>query len=215
MDTLYHEHPLPLIHQNRETWLHAASDLMDEAIREAVMTVTGSHVEPVRHRIACAFPPGTRPKADGSGGSRVIGLCMYDQCSRDRHTELLVSPTIDSPRRVLDILAHEKIHSYMPGEGHNKNFAAVATLIGLAGKPTATVAGEAFTQWADEMLPMLGHYPHGRVTLTGRKKQGTRQIKTMCPDLCTDMPIRMTRKWLDEGMAPLCPCCSQPFVEVD
>lgn len=210
---MYYEHPMPLVHGNRETWLHAASDMLDDQIREAVMSVTGDHVEPVHHRIACAFPPGTRPKSDGTGGNRVIGLCMYGQCSRDGATELLISPVIDSPRRALDILAHEKIHKYLPGHGHDKVFAAVATLIGLAGKPTATVAGEAFTQWADEMLAELGHYPHGRVTLTGRKKQTTRLVKVLCPDLCTDMPLRITRKWLDAGMAPLCPCCEQPFAE--
>ena len=213
-------HPLPLIHENRETWMNAAADLMRERIIEACMDATGDHIdadELAPTRWACAFPPGTRPRSAGSGKSTTIGLCIFGQSVRDGATELMVSPLIDDPRRVLDVMAHEYLHDILgPEAGHGPVFAAAAKNVGLAGKPTATVAGEAFTRWADDLLPMLGHYPHAAVNLTGRPKQGTRLVKVMCSSepRCNEMPIRLTRKWLDLGMAPLCACCGEQMDEV-
>lgn len=209
-------HPLPLIHENRETLLVAADRLMRERIREACAEVVGRDIahRETPSRWACAFPPGTRPRSAGSGKSVTIGLCIYGQSVRDGATELMVSPLLDDLRFILGVQAHEMIHDILgPGYGHGKEFAAVARMIGLAGKPTATVNGPEFDEWATELMPMLGHYPHAAVNLTGRPKQGTRLVKVMCPTLCSDMPIRMTRKWLDAGMAPLCPCCSEPMEE--
>ena len=211
-------HPLPLIHDNREAVLMAADALMRDRIREACIDVLGTHLEPATtpSRWACAFPPGTRPRSAGSGKSQTIGLCIYGQSVRDGATELMVSPLLDDLRFILGVEAHEIIHDILgPGYGHGPEFAAVAKAIGLAGKPTATVNGPEFDAWATELMPMLGHYPHAAVDLTGRPKQSTRLVKVMCVSEppCSDMPVRMTRKWLDLGMAPLCPCCSEPMGE--
>lgn len=216
-----HLHPLPLVDIHRETWLHHSADAMRERVLDAVMDATGDWQDAADHapsRWACAFPPGTRPKPPGVGGSVTIGLCIFGESVRDGATELMVSPLLDDPVQVLATQAHELLHHYMGHKaGHGPVFAAAAKALGLAGKPTATYAGPEFVDFAHDILHTVGHYPHASVNLMGRPKQGTRQILVKCPQdpRCIDMPIRITRKWLDEGMAPLCPCCSEAMTETE
>jgi hypothetical protein len=98
-----------------------------------------------------------------------------------------------------------------------------------------------YVRWT--VVPQIGEYPHAPVDFTrpmprkdadpdapagddpgedgpvfypdGRRKQTTRMVKVTCPSTpkCSEMPVRLSRKWIDAGMAPLCPCCSKPMGE--
>jgi hypothetical protein len=133
-----------------------------------------------------------------------LGECWSDANSKDGHTEIMISPILDDPMRVVGVLAHELVHAAVGIEyGHKEPFAKLAKAIGLEGKMTATTEGEAFKQALAPILEAVGPYPHAELSKTARTKQGTRLLKLQCPTC--PYTVRITRKWLDEVGAPACP----------
>lgn len=185
---------------NREAWLTKLSGLMRTHFNRKGYTV------PANVRITCGFP--------GSGGlakkKRRIGEVWYSEASADQHYEIFISPTLSEPLRVAGVLAHEMVHVVAGKEaGHGREFRECATSIGLIGKMTATTEGEEFAAVVEPMLAKLGAYPHGELTASGQKKQGTRLLKCQCAEC--GYPVRVTQKWLDDVGAPLCACNSEPM----
>jgi hypothetical protein len=153
-------------------------------------------------RIGVGYPStGARGKA--------IGQC-YDSCaSKDKVHEIIISPKTDDSLEVAGIVAHEMCHAYLQQEfpdencGHGKKFKRVAVALGLTGKMTATVPGDAFKRFIAPTMKRLGVYPHG--ALEGgqtRKVQGTRLLKVSCPSC--QYTMRVTQKWIQEAI-PTCP----------
>ena len=176
----------------RDEWLLAAKKLLDP-----LYTGTPAKVRDVRASVG--FPAGKR-----SGKSlHAIGVCHYD--AQDTMPQIWIHPEIDNPARVLDILAHELAHAYLPvGTGHKGDFKRTAEAIGLTGQMTATVAGPDFTAVAKELLAVLGPYPHSKLTYqeaTGRK-QTTRQILVDCP---CGIKFRASRTVLESILDLRCP----------
>lgn len=191
----------------REDWLLRAAELL----RPVIETLGGDDIALPALRVSVGFPLGSR----GGKSTHAIGQCWAATCSADKTHELFISPELSEPARVLDVLAHELVHAAVGiEEGHGKAFGRVARAIGLEGKMTATVAGEAFTQLAATLLPELGPYPHatllpsaggaGGPGRSGPRPQGTRMLKAVC-DNCS-MVIRTTRKWIDTTGLPTCAC---------
>jgi hypothetical protein len=81
---------------------------------------------------------------------------------------------------VLAVLAHEMAHAALPGAGHGTPFARLVRRIGLDGKPTATVPGEAFTRAVEALRLQLPMFPAGSLTVIGRKVAGTRMRLFEC-----------------------------------
>jgi uncharacterized Zn finger protein (UPF0148 family) len=54
----------------------------------------------------------------------------------------------------------------------------------------------------------LGAYPHGELSYSDRKVQGTRMIKASCPHC--GYTVRLTNKWLTFGL-PICPQDGETF----
>jgi len=100
--------------------------------------------------------------------------------------------------------------------GHGKEFAAIATALGLEGKPTETHAGPDLAERASALVKRLGKYPHAALdegATDGTKKQGTRMIKLSCS--CPEPRIlRLSRKAIDAGSV-ICGVCEQDFCEAD
>lgn len=187
-----------MTHTTREEWLHALAD------RLAPLFDKENYPLP-RLRIACGFP-NRRPNNGTKNQS--IGQCWSSRSSADGTVELMVSPVLSSPMRVADVLAHELVHAAVGVEcGHKGPFKKLARALGLEGKLTATIAGEAFKRSVQPLLDGIGPYPHAtldaRGDSSGPKKQSTRMLKVQCP-LC-EYTVRLSRKWLDEAGAPLCP----------
>lgn len=182
---------------NREQWLNDAVSLM----RNRLFADHGFTV-PAKVRISVGFPKGAR-----GGGSGAIGQCWTPESSGDSHGEIFIHPAIADPVRVLDITAHELVHSinHAAGQtGHGKVFADIAKVIGLEGKMTATVAGSGLLLVLNDYSKMLGPFPHQALTPGGGpKKQGTRLLKVLCPRC--GYAVRVTAKWVDVGL-PTCPC---------
>ena len=72
----------------------------------------------------------------------------------------------------------------------------------------STHAGEALAEKLEAIGNMLGKYPHAAISLESKPKvQRTYMIRVKpvhCDECDPDYVIRMTQRWIDEGM-PLCP----------
>lgn len=174
---------------NRETWLHAVAARMEPWFDD---------LPPLR--FAIGFP------STGKKGRR-IGEIWDGANSEDGHFEVLIRPDLDDPVEVAAVLAHELVHAAVGLQaGHGRPFRKVATAIGLEGKMTATVPGDAFKRSVAPILQAVGPLPHARLSFgqsSGPKKQTSRLVKVTCPEC--GYTVRVTRKWLDTSGAPLCP----------
>lgn len=168
---------------------------------------TEEYTVPDNLRASCGFPHGGRK-------GHAIGQCWGPQCSADGHAELFVSPelgvTSDAKAEeqsifALAVLAHEMVHAIVGVEaGHKSPFKKLATRINLEGKMTATVPGEKFKQWGQGAIKRIGTFPMGKLNKASRiGKQATRLLKCEC-EYCGYV-ARVTRKWLDDAGAPICP----------
>jgi hypothetical protein len=158
----------------RARYLEAAYD----AIRRQLLPEA-----PAREQVALAFSFPTKGTASGHGGG-VIGQCIYKGLEGSASGECMMIVVHPSQWAedvaVLAVLAHEMAHAATPGAGHGRPFVELVRRIGLDGKPTATVPGEAFKQAVEAMRPTLPAFPAGSLTIVGRKVAGTRMRLFEC-----------------------------------
>jgi hypothetical protein len=183
------------IYSTREEWLTAAT--------EELRPVFAAQAKPIAAsvRVTCGFP--LTAKRSGS-----IGECWADTASADKVMEIMISPTLADPYRVADVLVHELCHTVAGAMNHGVNFKKVADamhLVPSAGKAgyKATTHGDAFKQAFQPIIDSLGEYPHGAMSISTRKVQGTRMLKAMCG--ACGYTIRLTSKWAGLGL-PVCYC---------
>lgn len=190
------------LYPNRETWLIALSALLKTHFNEAGYHLKGST------RVSCGWPRGKKV---------IIGQCWSYTMSKDKTTEIFISPNIDDPLQVADTLAHELVHAAVGIEaGHKTPFKRCAQAIGLMGKMTSTFAGPELLKRLADMFDQLGIYPHATLRDIDSKKQTTRLIKIVCPKCLINNKLytaRITRQWLDTAGAPLCPICHDQMKE--
>lgn len=178
---------------NREAWLSRAVDVMRAEFREHEIIV------PPKVRVSIGFPGGASPR-------KRIGECWHGGMA-DGIPHIYVSPVIDSPVRVLDVLTHELLHAAMPDAGHKAPFARAAVLVGLEGKPTATYAGPELQTRLEALAATLGPFDHAPISLAGKKVQKTYMLKLYahdCPEECGYL-VRTTQTHIDAHGFPMCP----------
>lgn len=182
---------------NREQWLSDAVKLMTPLFEQH-----GYKVPAVR--VACGWPSVKALSAK----SRRIGECWSTEAAEDGVSQIFISPWLDDPsgvQGILPTLVHEVVHAVVGNkEGHNKVFGKCARAVGLEGKLTATIAGETLVTQCKDWAKQLGAYPHAQLDSlkSPRKKQTTRLVKAECE---CGYNVRVTRKWLEEVGAPICP----------
>lgn len=186
----------------RQEWLECAT----EALRRR-FTDNGYSV-PVEVRVSIGWPKGSH------GAQRAIGQCWPLDASSDKHNEIFISPEITTAAqsiRILGVLTHELVHAAVGNKaGHKKPFKQCATAVGLTGKMTSTTEGEEFCAWAGKLIDKIGQFPAGSLDQgVGRKKQTTRLLKCEC-GLCGYV-ARVTRKWVEDAGAPICPTDQEPL----
>jgi hypothetical protein len=184
---------------HREAWLLALAEKL-----RPDFTAHGAMI-PTKLRISCGWPS-TRAL---SGRNRAIGECWTPTASQDGTTEIFVSPCIDAPLMVAEILVHELVHAAVGTEcGHKGAFKRLACMIGLEGPMRSSHAGEALRERLNILIAELGSYPHATLDAAqgSRKKQTTRLLKVLCP-VC-GYTVRTTRQWLAQGL-PTCPCSTE------
>ena len=193
----------------REQWLETAIELMKPHFTESIPGVEFPKV-----RVSVGWP-------GGKHGPRTIGQCWAPFTAADNVSQIFISPVLDDPILVLATLAHELIHAIDENKsGHKGAFGVMARAIGLEGRLTATVAGEALTAVLATILEKLGAYPHAALgsvpadptrTITGAPSRNKSMQKVVCEE--SGYVARVSNKWLLEG-TPSCPCHNVPMVVV-
>jgi len=183
---------------NREAWLTTLA-------AEIEPHIVSQGIELPVYTVTLGFPS----KRATSAKNRRIGECVYAPSVKDGSCFLSVSPLLADEIEIAGVLAHELLHVGLgPTVGHKAPFARAAKLLGLDGKPTATVPGDEFRQWIAPTLKELGPIPHSPVDLSDAKKQTTRQLKAICDDEHGDdggpYIVRLSRKAMEIGL-PICP----------
>lgn len=186
---------------DRQKWLEDATAALRQHFRTKGYTV------PATVRVSVGWPKGSH------GSQHTIGQCWPMAASSDKHSEIFVSPEITAPGnsiKVLGVLAHELVHATVGNEhGHKKPFKQCAIAIGLTGKMTATSESAEFVAWAKALIDKIGKMPAGALAQGLRKKQTTRLLKCEC-ETCGYM-ARVTRKWVEDAGAPICPTDQEPL----
>lgn len=185
-----------MTYATREEWLTAAIEEL-----RPVFAAVGKPL-PAAIRVACGFPLNAKR-------SKAIGECWIASASADGVIEILISPVLADPVLVFEVLVHELCHATSGAFNHGINFQKAASLMLLqpcgAGKqPWKSTKGT--TEFAIEygqLIDGLGVYPHGQLTYTDRKTQGTRMLKASCPSC--GYTVRLTTKWAAQGL-PTCVC---------
>lgn len=183
---------------NREEWL---TKLMHKLLPLFEEVEPGCTKDSANWRVSCSFPGG------GTARKR-IGECWSTSASEGGHCEMFISPVLGTADRVDHVLAHEMVHAAVGTKcGHRGPFAKLARGIGLAGKLTATYAGDELRARLNAITAKLPPYPHSALTLGGAPKQTTRMIKLECKGC--GYVVRTTTKWILTGV-PTC-CCGTEF----
>jgi hypothetical protein len=192
---------------NREAWLKEVGQELTPHVEKAVKDILDKKMAMPKWVATVGFPS----KNALSVKKRVIGQCWHGMVSKDGVVQIFISPVIAEPMEVVATMAHEMIHAILPvGTGHNKPFPSVAKQMGLVGKPTATVAGEEFIKLVEPFIAEAPSFPHSPLQPNPQfKPQGTRLIKAMCSQCGYN--ARITKKWLVDAGAPICPTCNEPL----
>lgn len=181
---------------NREAWL-------DAAVQKLRPIFLGHGYTVPELRVSVGWP--------SSGGlaqkKKTIGQCWFGTTAADGKPQLFISPLLDDPKEsqgVLATLVHEVVHTIAGFDAkHGPKFKKIMEKVGLAGKPTATHAGEDLIIRLGAIADELGAFPHSRIVPTKKPKtQTTRMLKCEC-GTC-GYTVRLSRKWLDIS-EPLCP----------
>jgi len=183
----------------REQWLLQMVERMRSVFEQA------GYPLPPHIRVSCGWP--TQRALAPTGKNRSTGQCFSTACSSDGAHEVFVSPALDDPQRVAEVLVHELCHAVDNcRHGHGPEFRAMATAVGLEGKMTATVAGPQLRERLNALHSQMPEYPHRTLDMrVDGKKQGTRLLKIVCP--ACGYTARTTRQWIERGL-PTCPCGS-------
>ena len=116
---------------------------------------------------------------------------------------------------VAQILCHELCHAALgPGCGHGPKFKAIATLMGLGGKMTATVATDKFNEWCQPIVDKIGPYPHDHLDSDGagrgKKQPYNKHVNLRCPKC--DYYAKTTRDCLEIARLK-CPSCRDQVLQ--
>lgn len=186
-------------HKTREAWLNATAAQILRRYKDVFAEHFGD--EGLEHlanlHVSTGFP-------SRGGLTKVIGECWASRAAEDEVTHhIFINPRLTDQVEIVATLAHEMVHAADDGQNKHKGpFTKAVRGLGLEGKPTATVAGDEFAEWARGVDAKVGQYPHtGLVPTLAVKKQGTRMLKLQAK---CGYAVRTTQKWIDEGL-PTCP----------
>lgn len=188
-------------HPNRESWFKAAVAALEQQLFKP------AGYELPRLRVGVGWPTGNRVKA--------WGQCFDAAISDDETYEIFVTPKVHDPIPILTILIHELCHTVAGIKAaHKKPFIEVMRAVGMSAPFTKSVADEELQAKLKVITTKLGPYPHAALNIEKKGGQkGSRLLKVQCPKC--GYVARVTRKWLDELGAPLCPGDKVRFVEVE
>ena len=144
-------------------------------------------------KFSCAYMPNMRVSqtvVDNQivGKSRAIGQCHYGYEAKAEggkketfKTQIFVSPTLDNPVQVAEVVLHELIHTMTEGHNHKGAFKWISEACGLAFTPNGkghTYATSELIEKLEKITKKVGKYPHKKWPPNKNyKKQTTRMFK--------------------------------------
>ena len=205
----------------REEWLQDAARLMWPWVTAAM-----DHLEkPVKYQKR-VFNSMTFTVSLMSGGFKhdgSIGHVQYKQSTGNKKHAIRISPILGGKTkppvkdsvRVCDVVLHEMMHVVTPNSGHRGDFQRLYRLMGLGGKPTATVAlkgSDLYKDIRNGVVGVIGLYPHGKVNLPaprGKRGIGSRMLKITCSEC--DLIMRTSSKHAGRVHEQPCPACPADY----
>jgi hypothetical protein len=185
----------------REEWLERAVDMIRPDMK-------AKGVKSPKVKVSCSWP-------GGGDSKKRIGECWATQASKAGINEIFISPKIEDSAKVIAILMHELAHAVDNCVNkHNAAFVAIASTMGLQGKPTQMMPPVPVAKaWATTMRAAYGRFPHRVLdkSLSPVKKQTTRMLKVECGD-CTAV-WRMSSKHVLN--VTHCCCCDSENLTVE
>lgn len=159
-------------------------------------------------RVSVGFPVGSR---------KAIGQCHSDKAAEDKSNAVFISPVLTDPVKVLGVLLHECAHAALPFEaGHKAPFQKLAGSLGLVAPWTATGENDELKTKLRAIARELGKFPHARLDLLSRKKQGTRMLQYGCvPCKIKLRGAKATLERIDQAGGCDCPECGDRFSWLD
>lgn len=143
----------------------------------------------------------------------ILGETFPDTSSKDGYFNIFVSPTVDDPVCVFEVLVNQLCRCTSGALSYKSNaYVGIAILMGLTCTSNwAHAKGDStFAEKYVEIISELGEYPHGAVSMATTTTQTTRMLKAVCECLGADpknqYTVRLTQKWALKGM-PICPLC--------
>lgn len=188
------------MHETRESWYKTAAERIEQQV-----FVPAGYIGLPKYRIGCG---GAVIKS-----KKYAAECFSRESSGDNTYEIFISPRFADPRNILLFIVHELCHVVAGTDAkHKKPFIEVMRAVGMVQPWKDSIAGGDLVSVLHLMLDKLGPFPHAPLIIEkGSGEKGSRLIKTVCPK-CGYI-ARVTRKWLDEVGAPLCPADAVAFKE--
>ncbi len=178
---------------NREQWLTDVARQVQPLFRGYKLS---------GYRITCGWPI-KRPLGTKN---RSIGECHSNKSSKDGTFEIFISPLLDEPLKVSGVIVHEMAHVAAGVEAqHAGPFKVVCRLVGLEGKPTQAMPGEALNEKLMKILEKQGEYPHKAIVGVAKKvSKGKSSFSLACKDC--GCKVTISSKWISEVGPPTCAC---------
>jgi hypothetical protein len=178
---------------HRELWLTKATKLLRFQWSRFGIAV------PVDVKVTCGFPGGGSPR-------RRIGECWPRARSGAKVNEVMISPVLEAPLDVIDVLGHELLHAVDDcASGHGPAFTKNSKTVGYSGGKHSKITTPEALALAQVVLEKIGVYPHAKVQLTAKKaKDSTGLHKLECG--CGNVAYMTSKKIADFGF-PVCGDC--------
>lgn len=156
-------------YEHRESWLHALVAAFKPVFAERGYPLT----RPVR--VSIGF-------TSKGGRGKALGECWASSASGDGVNEIFISPYVECPIKLANILVHELCHAVDDCKhGHKAPFKRIGAALDMEGKAAHMQGKERWEAWARPLIEACGPVPHAMLTrLEARKKQTTRMLKVEC-----------------------------------
>jgi hypothetical protein len=181
------------VYETREAWLNALARELRPAFVDQGFPI------PEKVRLSCGF-------CSTGAASKRIGECWSFERSATQHVEIFIRPDQDDTLEVAGIALHELVHSALGNDkGHGPEFKSLATALGLEGKMTATTSGPKALALLGPIVDRLGAYPHGALSLRGKKKEPKAQVwkSVTCPDCGYSADVKIVHLEAGRLMCPV------------
>ena len=187
-------------HNTREQWLKAAVEILRPwyKVHEKLPKI----IEPI-----VSWP---------KGSNVAIGQYFPKKWTvGEKVNYIAISPVLNDPLKVLDVLVHEMVHALDVTKNHGPEFKKVALALGLEGPMRATSASDELVEKLKPIAKKLGDYPHTQmVNLKEEKKSSKKTCVRYRSPADPKYSVWVSVKQAELVGPPICPISKKLMEEV-